>query len=577
MSPSTMCYVQGTKIAIDKFNGDNYDTWRNSNGLSESERCWCRFITKVDKQFNARVNSVRHDGTNEFKTTSLLTYYNDHGINVQPTDRYAHQTNATAERANRTIVASGRSMLHYAGLDKSFWAEAAMTAIYTKNRLPSPKSADKTPFEIIYKSKPNVKHMRIFGDKGYVLTPKEMRLKWDPKAHEIIFLGYDERSKAHPVRDIEAVQVVNARDVTFDESRFDDLEVIDDDDFDEVTDSSDGLQFSEDSGPKVFSAPRKPNNEVGTKWVFKIKRNTDGSIERYEVLLVAKYFVQKYGIDYTDTFSSVVKYVTRRMIIAITNYFGWPIDEPAVVDVFVYGLMKEKVFYTVPDGVELDDGFDCVGFSRQFTDSSKLREFGTRHWARVKRQLKSPFEKTDSGKCSFILGIEIIDNADGIVMLSQGRYINDILECFVIQDCKPATSPADISTKLVSSDSTTKLDAPFREAVGALMHMMTSTRPDIAFADGGGILVAAGRATPELKIFKDNQSCSNMAKVSVNHDRTKHVDIKYHHIRDEVKRGEVIVEYSETATMLADIKTTGLAGPRHKDLTAALGIHARSH
>ncbi|KAJ8527467.1 hypothetical protein ON010_g14797 [Phytophthora cinnamomi] len=65
-----------------------------------------------------------------------------------------------------------------------------------------------------------------------------------------------------------------------------------------------------------------------------------------------------------------------------------------------------------------------------------------------------------------------------------------------------------------------------------------------------------------------------MTKNPVNHGRAKHIDIKYHHIRDEVKRGEVIVEYCETATMLADIMTKGLAGPRHKDLTAALGVHA---
>ncbi|KAG4032521.1 hypothetical protein PC123_g28860 [Phytophthora cactorum] len=68
-------------------------------------------------------------------------------------------------------------MLHYAGLDKTFWAEAAMTAIYIKNRLPSPKVPGKTPFEVVYKSKPNVKHMRVFGCKAYVLTPKEKRLK----------------------------------------------------------------------------------------------------------------------------------------------------------------------------------------------------------------------------------------------------------------------------------------------------------------------------------------------------------------------------------------------------------------
>uniref|UniRef100_A0AAV1TTU9 Transposase n=1 Tax=Peronospora matthiolae TaxID=2874970 RepID=A0AAV1TTU9_9STRA len=67
-----------------------------------------------------------------------------------------------------------------------------------------------------------------------------------------------------------------------------------------------------------------------------------------------------------------------------------------------------------------------------------------------------------------------------------------------------------------------------------------------------------------------------MTKNPVNHGRAKHINSKYHHIRDEVKRGEVKLGYCETTMMLADIMTKGLHGPRHKDLTAALGICARS-
>ncbi|KAE8900220.1 hypothetical protein PF005_g14986 [Phytophthora fragariae] len=50
--------------------------------------------------------------------------------------------------------------------------------------------------------------MRIFGCKAYVLTPKEKRLKWDPKRREGIFMGYEERPKAYRVYEIEAGQVV---------------------------------------------------------------------------------------------------------------------------------------------------------------------------------------------------------------------------------------------------------------------------------------------------------------------------------------------------------------------------------
>ncbi|KAG2768596.1 hypothetical protein PC113_g25262 [Phytophthora cactorum] len=125
-------------------------------------------------------------------------------------------------------------MLHHAKLDKRFWAEAAMTAIYVKNRLPSPKIEHKTPFEIVYKCKPSVKHMRVFGCRTYILTPKEKRLKWDPKARAGLFLGYEEVSKAYRLYDIEAGQVVISRDVNFDESTFGLSPTISDEDVDDL-------------------------------------------------------------------------------------------------------------------------------------------------------------------------------------------------------------------------------------------------------------------------------------------------------------------------------------------------------
>lgn len=188
---------------------------------SESEDCIKNYILKIQTQFGKKIKFVRHDGAQEFATSSIKTFYGDQGIEQQVTVPYAHQANGTAERAILTIVTIGRSLPHHAKLDKCFWAEAAMTAIYIKNRLPSPKIDQKTPFEIVYKSKPSVKHMRVFGCQAYILTPKEKRLKWDPKARVGMFMGYEEASKAYRVFDIEAGQVVISRDITFDESVFD--------------------------------------------------------------------------------------------------------------------------------------------------------------------------------------------------------------------------------------------------------------------------------------------------------------------------------------------------------------------
>ena len=187
---------------------------------SKSEACLKNYVMAVQTQFNKKVKFVRHDGAREFATSSIKAFYDEQGIEQQVTVPYAHQTNGTAERAIRTIVTIGRSLLHHARLDKCFWAEAAMAAIYIKNRLPSPKIQEKTPFEIVYKCKPSVRHMRVFGCRVYVLTPKEKRLKWDPKAREGLFMGYEETSKAYRVFDIEAGQVVITQDVNFDESAF---------------------------------------------------------------------------------------------------------------------------------------------------------------------------------------------------------------------------------------------------------------------------------------------------------------------------------------------------------------------
>ncbi|KAG2781707.1 hypothetical protein PC111_g24517 [Phytophthora cactorum] len=305
--------------------------------------------------------------------------------------------------------------------------------------------------------------MRVFGCRTYILTPKEKRLKWDPKARAGLFLGYEEVSKAYRLYAIEAGQVVISRDVNFDESTFGlsppiSDEDVDDLDFDSLDIDNDGKRKSRPSdedeaarrpravrhrpgleeasapnssspqqadadeeeksgdqdeestspvfwrasanaveaavdlsepstfqeavnGPDqvhwrkairaelksmrlrgVFRAAKLPNGQrvIGTKWVFKIKRKADGSIEKYKARLVAKGFKQKYGIDYTETFSPVVKYVTLRMVIAMAKYFGWPLDQLDVVTAFLYGIMKELVFCAVPEGVNLDGDFDCL-------------------------------------------------------------------------------------------------------------------------------------------------------------------------------------------------------------------------
>ena len=101
------------------------------------------YILEIQRQFGMKVKFVRHDRASKFATNSLKIFYEDQGIAQQIRVPYAHQTNGTAERAIRTIVIIGRTMLYHAKLDKRFQGEAAMTTSYVKNHLPLPKPEQK--------------------------------------------------------------------------------------------------------------------------------------------------------------------------------------------------------------------------------------------------------------------------------------------------------------------------------------------------------------------------------------------------------------------------------------------------
>ena len=62
---------------------------------------------------------------------------------------------------------------------------------------------------------------------------------------------------------------------------------------------------------------------VGCKWVFKIKRDSNGNIAKYKARLVAKGYLQQYGLDYAETFSPIVKLATVRIVLALAMQFGW--------------------------------------------------------------------------------------------------------------------------------------------------------------------------------------------------------------------------------------------------------------
>jgi histone deacetylase 1/2 len=83
----------------------------------------------------------------------------------------------------------------------------------------------------------------------------------------------------------------------------------------------------------------KGKNIIGCKLVYKNKKKADGTIDRYKARLVAKGFKQRYGIDYEDTFSPIVKPATIRLVLSIAVTNGWSLQQLDVQNAFLHGVL----------------------------------------------------------------------------------------------------------------------------------------------------------------------------------------------------------------------------------------------
>lgn len=91
---------------------------------------------------------------------------------------------------------------------------------------------------------------------------------------------------------------------------------------------------------------------IGFKWVFRVKENSDGSVNRYKDILVAKGFHQRHGFDFNETFSPVVKPITIKIILTIAITYKWSIQQLDVNNAYFNGLVDEEVYMEQPKGFE---------------------------------------------------------------------------------------------------------------------------------------------------------------------------------------------------------------------------------
>jgi len=268
---------------------------------------------------------------------------------------------------------------------------------------------------------------------------------------------------------------------------------------------------------------------IGCRWVYKVKYQPDGRVDKYKARLVARGFSQRQGIDYKETFSPVAKMSTIRLIVALATMHGWKLHQMDVKNAYLNGVLDEEVYMHQPPGYidenhptkvcrlvralyglkqagrqwykQLHKFFTSNGFVRSlaeptlyarkdqhgivvcvvYVDDLIISGDDTDGIKTLKGLLSSTFEMKDLKELHYCLGLEVLRTSNYTFLL-QHKYMEGILRKFSMEDCKPVSTPLEQNFRFPDESSDSEVDANrYRQLVGSLIYL-TITRPDISFA-----------------------------------------------------------------------------------------------
>ncbi|KAJ9558789.1 hypothetical protein OSB04_013403 [Centaurea solstitialis] len=244
---------------------------------------------------------------------------------------------------------------------------------------------------------------------------------------------------------------------------------------------------------------------IGTKWIFRNKKDERGIVIKNKARLVAQGYTQEEGIDYDDVFAPVARIEAIRLFLAFASFKRFKVYQMDVKSAFLYGKIEEEVYVCQPPGFEDPKFLDKVYKLRKAlyglhqaprawydTLSTYLGEliyvddiiFGSTKDEMCKEfedLMHKRFKMSSMGELTFFLGLQVKQKEDGI-LINQSKYVKDMLTKFGFLDAKLSSTPMETHKQLTADVEGEEVDVhQYRSIIGSFMYL-TASRPDVMFA-----------------------------------------------------------------------------------------------